>query len=131
MRTSRHRHRVVIGMAVLLALGACDGGGKSGNGASGAGQTAAAADPADTKLNGYVKGYNTLIGTFGLPETAESYEANKIATRAATENISFTEGWIERAATELKEARGLPDGPAELDKAGDALIASLDSCSRV
>lgn len=122
MRTSQHRYRVAIGMAVLLALGACDGSGKGGNAVTMAG----AADSAQAKLNAYVTGYNKLIGTFGLPETAEKYEAAKIPSQSATDSIIVSDGWIEQATTELKQARALPGGPADLDQAGDALIASLD-----
>jgi hypothetical protein len=124
---SKNRHRLLIAATALLALGACGKAGTdTGNSATGMMRGADGADPAQAKLDTYVEGYNKLIGTFGLTETTDTYERQKIEGKSPTDTISISTGWIDQAVTKLKAARALPGGPADLDKAGDALIAALD-----
>jgi len=124
VRKSKKRHHWLIATTALLALGACD---KAGTNPTGTFGGADAADPAQAKVDTYVEGYNKLIGTFGLPETADKYEEQDIPGKAATDSIYVNTGWIDQALAKLKEARALPGGPADLDKAGDRLIAALDT----
>ena len=119
---------VLAAPALLLALGGCDGAGTGGNTSSAIPgvPTTEGKDPAQAKLDAYTEGYNKLIGTFGLPETAENYAKEDIPNQSPTDNVSISSGWLEAALTKLKEGRALPGGPADLDKAGDGLIAALD-----
>ncbi|QAY76067.1 DUF3829 domain-containing protein [Sphingosinicella sp. BN140058] len=112
----------------MLALAACDGSAGGGNtsGTVAAGPTADGKDPAQAKLDAYTEGYNKLIGTFGLPETAENYTKADVPNQSPSDSVSVSSGWLEQALAKLKEARALPGGPADLDKSGDALIAALD-----
>ena len=99
-----------------------------------AGSVAAKADAAEAadeqtsfKLNGYTEAYNKLIGTFGLPETYESYVKNNIPKQTAKSSISITDGWIEDALNLFKQARALPTGgPEALEQSADKLITALD-----
>lgn len=127
MRVSKNRYHWLIVTTALLALGACDKAGTTGNSTTGMFGGTGTADPAQAKLDAYVEGYNKLIGTFGLPEIAEKYEDQTIPTKAATDSIYLNTGWVDQALAKFKEARALPGGPANLDKAGDRLIAALDT----
>lgn len=117
---------------LALALAGCGGGADNGNASAvatgGGAVTAGKSDDAiaGAKISAYTEGYNKLIGTFGLSETANSYFEEAIAGKSPSDSVSITDGWIDGALTKLKEARKLPGGTAALDGAADALIASLD-----
>lgn len=79
------------------------------------------------KMNGYTDAYNQLIDTFGLPETRDRYFEEDIPNKSVSNNISITDGWLDTALGKFKKARALPGNDlADLDKAADTLIASLD-----
>jgi hypothetical protein len=119
---------VLAAPALLLVLGGCDGSGTGGNSTTTVPgvPTADGKDPAHAKLDAYTMSFNKLVGTFGLSETAESYDKQEIAKQSPSDSISISSGWIEQALPKLKEGRALPGGPADLDKAADVLIAALD-----
>ena len=99
----------------------------AGSAAAKAESAEAADEQTGLKLNGYTEAYNKLIGTFGLPETYESYLKANIAKQTAKSSISFTDGWIEDALNMFKKARALPStGPQALEQSADTLIAALD-----
>ncbi len=124
-----NRHHMFVIPAMLLALGGCGQLGLPGNSVAGA-VGAVTGDAAGAKLDTYTEGYNKLVGTFGLPETAQKYEEERIASKSASDNITISDGWIEQSLAKLKEARAMSGGPADLDKAADALIASLDAVQK-
>ena len=130
MQPSRLGTGIVIGLAVALA--GCGKGAGTGNeaaaaSAQGATPAGKSADQAmNAKINAYTEGYNKLIGTFGLTETANRYSDERIAGKSPSDSISITDGWIDTALAKLKEARRLPGDAGALDRAADALIASLD-----
>lgn len=99
------------------------------NGASEARNLVASAPERQTesKLSAYTIGYNKLLDTFGLTETAERYFKEDIAHQSPTDSISVTDGWLEQAHTLLVKARAMPGGAADVNQAADKLIGSLDA----
>ena len=146
MRSTRNTYRhallgSLLASAVLLA--ACGKSGTDSPASAGSAATPAAtpapapaanAKPpgnaeqqATLKLNAYTEAYNKLIGTFGLPETYESYLKDNIPKQTATDSISISDGWIENALDLFKKGRALPSaGQEALDKSADQLIGALD-----
>ncbi|MDB5932343.1 MAG: hypothetical protein JWR60_4050 [Polaromonas sp.] len=146
MRSTRNTYRhallgSLLASAVLLA--ACGKSGTDSPASAGSAATPAAtpapapaanAKPpgsaeqqATLKLNAYTEAYNKLIGTFGLPETYESYLKDNIPKQTPTDSISISDGWIENALDLFKKGRALPSADQEtLDKSADQLIGALD-----
>jgi len=115
---------VATAVAAALILGGCDKlpGGKSADGIA-----AAAKNPADmAKVSAYTQGFNKLVGTYGLVETADDYAEADISRRSAQDPIIVSAGWIEQAQDALKSARAMPGGSKTVDQAADTLIADLD-----
>ncbi len=116
---------MVLIVAATLALSACDKPGQpsaTGSGIFGQGDEAARA-----KLSAYTEGYNKLLDTFGLQQTAEAYTKQDIPNQSPSDTIVVNTGWLEQGVTLLRAARAKAGGPADLDKAGDALIGALDT----
>ena len=88
--------------------------------------TSTAPDPTAAKLSAYTESYNKLIGTFGLTETAKSYDEEKIAGKAPSASVSITDGWVDQGAAALKKARAMPGGAPALNGAADRLGGALD-----
>jgi hypothetical protein len=115
---------VATAVAMALILGGCD---KLPGGKSADGITASAKDPAAmAKVSAYTQGFNKLVGTSGLVETADAYAESDIAHQSAQDLIIVSDGWIEQALDALKSARAMPGGSKAVDQAADALIADLD-----
>jgi len=111
-------------LAATLILGGCDKlpGGKAANGVA-----VSAKDPAAmAKLGAYTEGFNKLVDTFGLPETADDYVKADIPRQSTQDVIVVSDGWIEQALDKLKSARAMPGGSKAVDQAADTLIADLD-----
>lgn len=79
------------------------------------------------KLNDYIKGFNVLVGTFGLAEQYQQYTGQQIARKSVNDSVFVSAGWIDQALDNLHKARAIPDGGLpELDQAGDRIIPVLD-----
>jgi hypothetical protein len=121
--------------ALAIVLGGCKRSGDASDSASQTSpQTAAqgadgspAADPAGAKLSAYTQAYNKLIGTFGLTETAKSYDEEQIARKSPSDSVSITDGWVDQGVAAMKKARAMTGGNGELDQRADRLIAALDA----
>ncbi len=113
-------------LVVAPVLGPCpalaaDGGWSGPSGPSGADPDAEA-----DKLNGYVKGYNTLIGTFGLRQQFAQYAGQRIPEKGLNDPVFVNPGWIGNGLDALRSARAIrPGTPSALDAAADPLIATL------
>lgn len=105
----------------LLTLAACGGAGSGGNGSA----TTAPSPDAAAKISGYTEAYNALIGTFGVPETAETYKKADISSQSPSDNIIISQGWVETAEGKLKTARAMPGSLGELDAKAEALDNAL------
>lgn len=81
---------------------------------------------ATRKLNSYVKGYNGLIGTFGLNDSFQQYLGQQIARKGVNDPVFLNAGWVKNSLDDLQKARAIPGGPRELDAAADPLIATLN-----
>lgn len=115
---------VATAVAMALILGGCD---KLPGGKSAEGVAASAKNPAAmAKVGAYTQGFNKLVGTYGLVETADDYAEADISRRSAQDAIIVSDGWIEQALDALKSARGMPGGSKAVDQAADTLIADLD-----
>ncbi len=115
---------VATAVAAALILGGCDKlpGGKSADGIA-----ASAKNPTDmAKVSAYTEGFNKLVGTYGLVETADDYAKADIPRQSAQDSIIVSAGWIEQAQDALKSARAMPGGSKAVDQAADTLIADLD-----
>ena len=129
MHTTTRSIAALSAMALLLA--GCGKGTTTGNTSTAAASeaTPAGADAdrqVGTKISAYTEGYNKLIETFGLTETARRYMDEKIAGKSPTDSISITDGWVDQALAKLKAARAMPGATPALDRSADALIAALD-----
>ena len=92
-----------------------------------AGEAGDGAAVSGAKLNDYIKGYNTLIGSFGLQEQYNAYLGQQVSRKTVKDSVTLSEGWMDGALDDLKAARAAPDGGlADLDSAGDKLIANLE-----
>jgi hypothetical protein len=127
------RHvKVAFAAACMLTLAGCGRHGAPGNRSSifGAGPhgvvTGGEDESAGAKLDGYIKGYNTLIGTFGLAEQYQQYTGQHIAQKGVNDSVFVLPGWIGNSIDDLKKARAIPGGPEDLDQAGDRLIPVVD-----
>ena len=92
-------------------------------------QDTSAADPpiSQAKLNGYIKGYNTLLGTFGLRETYDRYAGQRIARKTVKDSFDINDGWIDGGLDSLKAAQAEANGGLpELDAIGGKLIEVVD-----
>lgn len=114
---------ILMASAALLGLSACDKAGQS------SGQTATGSVSADEsaakKLDTYVEAHNKFIDTFGFVEKAEAYRKADVAHASVDDTFNVSVGWIGQGLEKLKEARSSAGGPADLDSAADALIASM------
>jgi hypothetical protein len=115
---------VATAVAAALILGGCD---KLPGGKSADGTAASARSPTDmAKVGAYTEGFNKLVGTYGLVETADDYAKADISRQSAQDPIIVSAGWIEQAQDALKSARAMPGGSKAVDQAADTLIADLD-----
>ncbi|MDO7842555.1 DUF3829 domain-containing protein [Sphingomonas immobilis] len=106
--------------AALLSLGACDKLELPG------GDVTSSDSSASKKLDGYTEGHNTLLdSSFGFEKKTGEYIQDDVAHHSLEGYFHADPGWIGKGVAALKEARALPGGSAELDKAADALIASM------
>lgn len=79
------------------------------------------------KLNGYIKGFNFLVGTFGLRDQARLYAAQAIATKTANQPVNVAVGWIGLGDDDLRKARDMDGaGLDEVDAAAADMIQILD-----
>ncbi len=111
-----------ISVSVLLLLGCVGGSGavlaQVPNG-----------DPpiSSAKLNHYVKGFNTLIGTFGLSQEYRLYAAQQISRKTVNAPVNVSDGWIGLGNDELRQGQAIPDGGLpEVDAAAGEMIPILD-----
>lgn len=121
------RHALVGVLAALALLSACGGGGGGTDG----NRAAAAADPAQAasrgdKFNDYVKGYNTLVSTFGMRAQYQSYLDQRIRQKGINDSFVINVGWLDNALDELKAARAAKCDCRDLDAAGDRIVPVLE-----
>jgi hypothetical protein len=84
-------------------------------------------DPASNpKLNRYIKSYNFLVGRFGLREMSELYTAQLIAQKTVNDTVNISDGWLEAADDELRQAHDMPGTLTALDDEADQIIPILD-----
>ena len=123
-------------LAAVLFLSACKGRDQAASRDDGAPAAAGAQvsssdnhesadDRAAEKLNDYVKGYNGLIGTFGLSQQFQQYLGQQVARKGVNDSVFINVGWMDNGLDSLKQARAIRGGPHDLDAAADPLIASL------
>ena len=83
------------------------------------------------KLNDYIKGFNFLVGTFGLEQQYQQYTGQQIDRKTVRDPVFVSVGWVDQALDELQQARRVQDGGLpELDQAGDRIIPVLDRLVR-
>ncbi len=118
---------MITAIAAVSLLPAC--------GQSPAGDNATATSPAPDgdgqaesgdKFNGYVKGYNTLVSTFGLRPQYETYLGQRIKQKGIDDSFIINVGWLDNALDELKAARAVPCKCRGLDAAGDRMVPVLE-----
>jgi hypothetical protein len=125
------RRTILIAVGALLLAGCHRHGDAARSGPSAADGVAASAgsgkngdsdqDRANEKLDAYIKGYNTLIGTFGLSQQYQQYTGQRIAQKTVNDPVFVLPGWLSNGLDELKAARAIPGGAGDLDAAGDTL----------
>ena len=118
------RVRAVSGAFLLLVASA----GECGSGAVLAQTMPGTDQPVSAeKLSHYIKGYNFLIGTFGLPVEARLYAGQQMTRKTVNDPVNVSDGWIGLGDDELKQGQGMPGGGlAEVDAAAGEMIPILD-----
>lgn len=115
-----------VAVAALSLLTACGRGRDDGNTAAAPEAHATQAAGTGEKFNGYVKGYNTLVSTFGLRPQYETYLGQRIQQKGVNDSFIINVGWLDNALDELKEARAVPCDCRDLDAAGDRIVPVLE-----
>ncbi len=81
----------------------------------------------EAKLNQYIKGYNSLIGTFGLPDQSRLYATQHIATRTGAGFVNVAPGWIVLGDDDLRMGQAVDTtGLPEVDAAVADMVPILD-----
>lgn len=111
-------------MAAAAALVATTGCERSG----GVSDTLSGGRSAQAKLNAYTKGYNVVIGTYGLRAALENYERGHIMDpKPEPEYVILSNGRLDEARSELKAAHAMPAaGLGDVDAAANRFIPDLD-----
>jgi hypothetical protein len=122
--------RMLPMIAAIAAVSLLPGCGQPPAGGNATAPSAAPGDdvPAESgdKFNGYVKGYNTLVSTFGLEPQYETYLGQRIQQKGINDSFIINVGWLDNALDELKTARAVPCKCRGLDEAGDRMVPVLE-----
>ncbi len=79
------------------------------------------------KLNHYIKGFNFLVGTFGLNAQSRLYTAQQISRKSVNDPVNISDGWLDQGDDELKQGYAMPGATTQdLDAAASAMTAILD-----
>ncbi len=79
------------------------------------------------KLNHYIKGFNFLVGTFGLNAQSRLYTAQQISRKSVNDPVNSSDGWLDQGDDELKQGSTIQGATTpELDTAASAMTAILD-----
>lgn len=100
--------------------------------AAGAKQSVSKEDAASEKLDAYIKGYNPLVGTWGLQKQYDNFQKYDFSKRKATDNISFSENSssIDRAIESFRKGQAIKaSGMEDIDAAVAELITAAEKLS--
>ena len=89
------------------------------------GRGAQEGEPSADKLNAYIEGYNTLIGTFGLQQQFVQYKGQQVALKSVNDPVFVNIGWIDGGLRVLQKGRHASGRAPELDAAADRELAAL------